>query len=98
SCALQSLCLAPTYRPVRFTGVGGVSYSAAAASIITDKPTTDGLTYRVESAVSTAPRSTLRDSPGVDPLDPAVRKYLQLPGNVNPVVKQLAEAHTRGAV
>jgi transglutaminase-like putative cysteine protease len=88
--ALQSLWLAAPYRPVRLTGVGGLSWSAAAASVITNKPTSNGLSYTVTSDVPDAGPAELRTSPKVDTSDPALRKYLELPDNIDPRVEALA--------
>jgi transglutaminase-like putative cysteine protease len=95
--ALQSLWLPVPYRPVRVTGVGGLSWSAAAASVISDKPTSDGLTYMVTSQVPDATSTELRASPRVDRSDPAVAKYLALPANIDPRVAALAAQIVSGA-
>jgi transglutaminase-like putative cysteine protease len=94
---LQSLWLPAPYRPVRVSGVGGVSYSADAASIITSKPTSDGLTYTVTSSVPEPLPATLEASAPVDPGRADLRKYLALPSDLSPVVRALAQQHATGA-
>jgi transglutaminase-like putative cysteine protease len=93
---LQSLWLPTSYRPVRVTGVGGLSWSAAAGSVITSKPTSDGLSYSVTSQVSDATPVQLRSSPRVDTSDPALHKYLELPANIDPRVQALANQIVAG--
>jgi transglutaminase-like putative cysteine protease len=95
--ALQSLWLPVPYRPVRVSGVAGLSWSAGAASVITDKPTSDGLTYTVTSQVPDVTPAQLRDSPRVDRNDPALGKYLALPGNIDPRIRALAAQIVSGA-
>jgi len=95
--SLQSLWLPVPYRPVRVTGVGGLSWSAAAGSVITDKQTSNGLTYTVTSQVPDATSVQLRASPKVDQSDPALRKYLALPDNIDPRVPALAAQIVSGA-
>jgi transglutaminase-like putative cysteine protease len=95
--ALQSLWLPVPYRPVRVTGVGGLRWSAAAGSVITDKQTSNGLTYTVTSQVPDATPAQLRASPRVDTSDPALRKYTELPSNIDPRVRALAAQIVSGA-
>ena len=49
--SLSSLWLPAAYRPERLEGVDDVSYNEELGSLITNDDTTDGLTYRVESAL-----------------------------------------------
>ena len=95
--ALQSLWLPAPYRPVRVTGVSGLSWSAAAGSMITNKPTSDGLSYTVTSHVPIAAPVRLRSSPWVDTTSADFRKYLELPVSIDPRVKALAVQIVAGA-
>jgi len=95
--ALQSLWLPAVYRPVRLSGVGGVSYSAEAGSLITSKPTSDGMSYTVTSRVATPTPAQLHASRWVDTGRVDLRKYLELPVSVPSVVKQLAQEHIQNA-
>jgi transglutaminase-like putative cysteine protease len=95
--ALDSLWLPAVYRPYRVTGVGGLSYSAAAGSIITDKPTSDGLVYDVVSHVPAPSEADLAASNWVDIKQPGLQKYLELPVSVPQGVRLLAQEHTQGA-
>ncbi|PLS76143.1 MAG: hypothetical protein CYG61_03675, partial [Actinobacteria bacterium] len=49
--SLSSLWLPAAYQPERVEGVDDVSYNEELGSLITNEDTTDGLTYRVESAL-----------------------------------------------
>ena len=94
--ALDSVWLPVPYRPTRLTGVGGLSFSAAAGSIITNKPTSDGLVYTVVSQVPAPTQAALSASNWVGRSAPALQRYLSL-SNVSPAIASLAEAHTQGA-
>jgi len=95
--ALDSLWLPAPYRPVRVTGVGGLSFSAAAGSVITDKPTSDGLVYTVTSHVPAPTAAELSASGWVVRQRPDLKKYLELPASVPHSIQVLALAHTEGA-
>ncbi len=95
--SLDSLWLPAVYRPYRVSGVGGLEYSAAAGSIITSKPTSDGLTYTVVSHVPAPTPGELAASGWADRGQPALRKYLELPVNMPREVGVLAQQHTQGA-
>ena len=95
--ALQELWLPVPYRPVRVTGVGGLGWSAATGSVITNKATSNGLTYVVTSEVPDATPALLRTSPPVNRNDPALRKYTELPNNIDPQVAALAARIVSGA-
>jgi len=94
---LESIWLPTPYRPVRITGVHNISFSPDAASLITDKATSDGLDYSVETLVSAATPAMLRAAPAVSSTDPALAKYLAVPSTVSRRVRAFAEAHTRNA-
>ncbi len=94
--ALDSLWLPAAYRPQTIEGVHGVSYSASAESLITNKATSDGLTYTVVSDIPTVTPAELNLSPLITVPTPAEFKYLQLPA-LSPVIKALAVEHTQGA-
>jgi transglutaminase-like putative cysteine protease len=95
--ALDSLWLPAAYRPFRVTGVSGLSFSAAAGSIITNKQTSDGLVYTVTSHVPSPTTGELAASGWADRASPDLKKYLELPASVPHSVQVLAQAHTEGA-
>jgi hypothetical protein len=95
--ALDSLWLPAAFRPARIDDAHGLSYSAAAASLISSKATSDGLSYTVSSDVPTATPALLAQSAPISPGDPAVAKYLQLPTTVPATVPALARQVTQGA-
>jgi len=94
--ALDSLWLPAAYRPQSIEGARGVSYSASAESLITNKATSDGLTYTVVSDIPTVTPAEVNTSPLITVPTPAEFKYLQLPA-LSPVIKALAVEHTQGA-
>lgn len=94
---LQSLWLPAAYRPVQVVGVGGLSYSTDAASLITSRATSDGLSYRVTSQVPAPSLTALAQSPVIATSDPLYSAYLQLPSGLPGEVHQLALEHTAGA-
>jgi transglutaminase-like putative cysteine protease len=95
--ALDSLWLPAPYRPFRVTGVSGLSFSAAAGSIITNKSTSDGLVYTVTSHVPSPTTGELAASGWADRSQPSLRKYLDLPASVPRDLGVLAQQHTQGA-
>lgn len=95
--ALSSIWLPAGYRPVRLSGVRHVSYSADASSLITDRATSDGLTYSVDSEVPAPTTATLEAAPRADASDPAIARYLQLPRSVPSSVLSIAVRQTAGA-
>jgi len=94
---LDSLWLPAAYRPLHITGARGVSYSAEAASLITQKATSDGDSYTVSSAIPTVTPAQLAQSPFVSPDEPGMARYLQLPAGLDPEVGELARQHTFAA-
>ena len=94
--SLSSIWLPAPYRPIRVTGIGGTSVSDESGSVITNKATSDALTYTVQSAVPSVDPGDLVSAPPIDPADPTLARYLQLPA-LSPAVRQLAVAATRSA-
>ncbi|MGI8685641.1 MAG: transglutaminaseTgpA domain-containing protein, partial [Acidimicrobiales bacterium] len=91
--SLASIWLPAAYRPVRVQDIDDVSYNADLGSLITGEDTTDGFTYRVESAV---PRiSGERPAGAGEPL-PDVARFVALPP-VPRRVANLARSLTRTA-
>jgi transglutaminase-like putative cysteine protease len=85
---LSSIWLPAAYRPERLSPSGKVRFDPESASLATDKETSDGLRYTVESAL---PRLTAEDLTAVGatvPPDIAAR-YLELP-NVSRQVRLTA--------
>jgi transglutaminase-like putative cysteine protease len=87
---LSSIWLPGAYEPKRVTGLSGLSYNPDSASIISKEPSTDGLTYRVESAIPHFTASQLAAAaPGGLPAD-AARRYTAQPV-VSARVRDLAQ-------
>lgn len=91
--SLSSIWLPAAYRPVGVLGVTGVSYNADLGSLITGENTTDGLTYRVQSAVPELTPGDLEGGEG-ELADP--ERFLRLP-RLAPRVVALARSLTRSA-
>lgn len=91
--SLSSIWLPAAYRPVRVQGIDDVSYNADLGSLITGEDTTDGFTYRVESAVPDFNREQLNGPAG---RLPDLERFTALPA-VAPRVVSLARSITRGA-
>jgi transglutaminase-like putative cysteine protease len=86
---LASIWLPAAYRPERLNTSGKVRFDPDSASLATDKETSDGMKYTVESAL---PRLTAIDlaTAAVDvPADIAAR-YLELPASVSRQVQREA--------
>ena len=84
--SLSSIWLPAAYRPERLTGLEDVSYNEDLGSLITGEDTTNGLTYRVESAVPRFDRSDLLGGAGTDP-PPDRDRFLALPSLSPPVLR-----------
>jgi len=74
--SLSSIWLPAAYRPVRVQEIEDVSYNADLGSLITGETTTDGYTYRVESAVPEISGERLTGAG--DPL-PDLDRFVALP-------------------
>lgn len=72
---LSSIWLPVAYRPVKIQGVQHASYNAQLGSLISSDPTSDGLTYTVESEVPEFRPEALRTAKLTVP----DRKFLDLP-------------------
>ncbi|HUR18032.1 MAG TPA: DUF3488 and transglutaminase-like domain-containing protein [Acidimicrobiales bacterium] len=92
---LSSLWLPAAYRPERVAGIDDVSYNEQLGSLITDEDTTNGLTYRVESAVPVFSATGLSQAAGQLTGERAER-FRHLP-SLSPRVLALARAVTSGA-
>jgi transglutaminase-like putative cysteine protease len=97
--ALAAIWLPSAYEPHRFTGKGlDVRYDEDSATLIVDSsvPTSDGLTYEVESA---SPRITPEDLTGTSGEVPSsIRsRFTGLPSDFSPRVRQLAAQVTASA-
>ncbi len=87
---LASIWLPAAYRPERLNASGKVRFDPESGSLATDKETSDGMKYTVESAL---PRLTAADLTAVGgdmPPDIAAR-YLELPGSVSRQVQREAQ-------
>jgi transglutaminase-like putative cysteine protease len=86
---LSSIWLPAAYRPERLNASGKVRFDPDSGSLATDRETSDGMRYTVESAL---PRLTASDLAGVGgevPPDIAAR-YLELPASVSRQVQREA--------
>jgi transglutaminase-like putative cysteine protease len=86
---LTSIWLPAAYEARRVEGLKALSYNPDSASVITDKPTTDGITYQVESLI---PRYTADQLATAGPgglKKKAAQAYGALPA-VSPRVRDLA--------
>jgi len=97
---LDVLWMPAAYLPTGFDNLSesGVNYEAESATLIVDsddQDTSDGLLYRVTSAVPRFDGDTLRQLGTYEPvgLDP---RYLALPDDFSPVVRAEAERITAG--
>ncbi|HVE45585.1 MAG TPA: DUF3488 and transglutaminase-like domain-containing protein [Acidimicrobiales bacterium] len=88
--SLSSLWLPAAYRPERVTGVDDVSYNEDLGSLITEDDTTNGLTYRVESALPRFSPTELAQA-GSDLTREQARRFGRLP-SISPRVLALARS------
>ena len=87
---LSSIWLPAAYRPERLTPSGNVRFDPDSGSLATDKATSDGMRYTVESALPRLRAEELRSVTGVVPPDVAAR-YLDLPANLSRQVRRTAQ-------
>ena len=87
---LSSIWLPAAYRPERLNASGKVRFDPDSGSLATDKETSDGMKYTVESAL---PRLTAADltSVGQDVPPDIAARYLELPGSVSRQVQREAQ-------
>ncbi|HZQ29052.1 MAG TPA: transglutaminaseTgpA domain-containing protein [Acidimicrobiales bacterium] len=90
--ALDSIWLPAAYRPERVDGIKDVSYNPDLGSLITANATSDGLRYKVQSAVPKFSPDALNRAASTTP-DP---RFLELPPLANRVVRT-AQQVTAGA-
>jgi transglutaminase-like putative cysteine protease len=95
--ALDSPWLPMAFTPVAVSGVSGVQYNAATGSLLTKRPTADGLTYAVTSLqyLGTLDPAKLRAVAAPSPTS-APAGSLQLPATVPSSVYQLARRIVAG--
>ncbi len=88
---LSSAWLPLAFDPERVTGAGTVSWDARSGSLLTSRPTSNGLRYTVESVqyLSTLSPRRLAAAAPVDAA--AARAYLQLPATIPADVRALAD-------
>ncbi len=90
--SLASIWLPAAYRPVRVQDIKDVSYNADLGSLITGESTTDGYTYRVESAVPDLSGDRLA---GAGEALPDLARFVdlpQVPRRVSDLARSLAPA------
>ena len=90
---LSSIWLPAAYRPERLSPAGKVRFDPDSGSLATDKETSDGLRYTVESLL---PRLTAEDLTSVGAAIPPEigSRYLELPRNLSARVRQAARTAT----
>lgn len=91
--SLSSIWLPAAYRPSRIDGIEKVSFNRDTGSLITRSTTTDGLTYRVQSALPRLTAADLQTAPALRPAD--LSRYLALPpisGRVVRLARELTAA------
>jgi transglutaminase-like putative cysteine protease len=95
--ALDSVWLPDSFTPVAVSGVRHVSYDPVSGSLITSRPTSNGLTYTVTSYqfLSALNPAKLEKAPPVASAG-AIKRYLLLPKSVPQEVKDLAQRITAG--
>lgn len=98
---LQSIWLPAAFDPEAVHGGGVVSYDPVSNSLLTAKPTSDGLTYEVTSLETLArlDPSVLSAAPHLPHhiAKSALGRYVQLPSSVPSSIHLLAEKITAGA-
>ena len=87
---LSSIWLPAAYRPERLSPSGNVRFDPDSGSLATDKETSDGMRYTVESALPRLRAQELSSVSGVVPADVASR-YLDLPPNLSRLVRRTAQ-------
>jgi transglutaminase-like putative cysteine protease len=94
--ALSSIWLPAAYRPQRFEGPRGTRYDDDSSSLLTDKETSDGLSYGVLSRPPSVTAEQLARARPVDSSDD-LAPYLALPDGFPDRVAHLASDVTFGA-
>lgn len=94
---LDSVWLPDAFTPVSVTGVKGVSYDPSSGSLITSRPTANGLTYSVDSYqyLSSLSAADLRAAPPPKPTA-ALAPDLQVPADIPAAILNLATTITAG--
>jgi transglutaminase-like putative cysteine protease len=93
---LSSIWLPAAFRPTHLDGIKNVRYDSESASLLTDADTSNGLTYRVESALPQLTPTELGTAPPVLPQS-IIDRYLALPEGFPSSVARLANQVTAGA-
>lgn len=88
--ALSSIWLPAAYRPERLDAPGKVRFDPDSGSLATDRETSDGMRYTVESALPRLTADELGTASTEVPADVASR-YLDLPSGVSRQVRQEAQ-------
>ncbi|MBV8236708.1 MAG: transglutaminase domain-containing protein [Acidimicrobiia bacterium] len=93
---LSSIWLPAAFRPTHLDGIKNVRYDPESSSLLTDADTSNGLTYRVESALAQLTPQELGTAPPVLPQS-IIDRYLSLPEDFPSSVAHLAIQVTQGA-
>ncbi len=93
---LQSVWLPAAFNPLSVQGGGRVSYDPVSGSLLTSHPTADGLDYQVTSLETLASLSPAKLEKAGPVSAAQLAPDLQLPANVPPQVRQLADSIVAG--
>jgi transglutaminase-like putative cysteine protease len=93
---LSSIWLPAAFRPTHLDGIKKVRYDPESSSLLTDAETSNGLTYRVESALPQLTPPELGSAPPVLPRT-IIDRYLALPDGFPSSVVRLANQVTQSA-
>ena len=88
--ALSSIWLPAAFRPDRLSPTGSVRFDPDSASLATDKATSDGMRYTVESSLPRLTSAELAAATAPVPADIAAR-YLELPANLPRTIRRTAQ-------
>jgi transglutaminase-like putative cysteine protease len=94
---LDSVWLPDAFTPVAVAGVRNVSYDPMSGSLITSHPTSNGLSYSVDSYqyLSTLNAAKIQAAPPVS-VTSSLQRYVELPNDIPSSVYRLARDITRG--
>ena len=93
---LSSIWLPAAFRPTHLDGIKNVRYDPESSSLLTDADTSNGLEYKVESALPQLTPQELGTAPPVLPQS-IIDRYLALPAGFPSSVARLANQVTAGA-
>jgi transglutaminase-like putative cysteine protease len=92
---LASIWLPAAYQPSRIDGIKGVSYDSESGSLISEKDTTNGLSYQVQSAIPEYGLTASQLNGVLPAAGAALSRYLELP-TIPSSVADLARSIVKG--